>query len=105
VAPYLEVDAVMGMTAPASVMALDQRRNRALKTVTLPFTFPGAPEWWRLAGLAALRRVSGGLGSLRRRKGVPDEIDPASYEFGLGDIEIEVGVTPSSNIVLVATRR
>jgi SAM-dependent methyltransferase len=104
VRPHLNVDAVMGMTAPASVIALDRRRNRALKVTTLPFTFPGAPERWRLAGLGALRRVSGGLGSLRRRNG-RELIDPTRYEFGLDDIVIEAGASPSSNIVLVATKR
>lgn len=56
------------------------------------------------AGLDGLRRVSGGVGSLRRRRAAAVPGTPASYSFGLGDIRIEAGARASSNIVLTATR-
>ncbi len=35
--------------------AIEQARIKKLQLVTLPFTFPGSPDWWRINGLSLLR--------------------------------------------------
>lgn len=110
VARHLDVEHVMGMTAPTPVVASELRRSRLLRAVSLPFTFPGSPERWRVAGLELLRSLSALAGSLRRRLRGGDSATPEpgseqpAYSFGLGDIVIAAGAQPSTNIVLTATR-
>lgn len=110
VSRHLEVREVMGMTAPAGVVDLELRRARVLRATTVPFTFPGAPEGWRVAGLTGLRTVADLVGStrarLRRRTAAAARaIAAADYPFGLDDIVISASAQPSTNIVLTATRR
>lgn len=106
---HLEVDAVLGMTAPPGVIDLELRRCRRLRLVTLPFTFPGAPEGWRVRGIEALRTLSGVPGRLRRARGGSAD-EPASpagttdFGFGPRDVVIAEGASPSVNTVVVATR-
>jgi SAM-dependent methyltransferase len=107
VARHLDVDEVMGMTAPAGVVDLELRRARLLRAVTLPFTFPGAPERWRIAGLEGLRKASRRVGAVRSqvRRRAPASPGPTTYAFGPEDIVIAPGAEPSTNIVVTASGR
>lgn len=53
---FADVD-LQYMGGEPAVLAQELRRCRRLRWTTLPFTFPGAPERWRLAGLTALKRL------------------------------------------------
>lgn len=106
---HLEVSQVLGMTAPPGVVDLELRRCRRLRLVTLPFTFPGAPERWRVGGLEALRAASSLPGRLRRsRRGSAPAPVPATgapdFGFGPQDVVIAEGASPSVNTVVVAGR-
>jgi SAM-dependent methyltransferase len=107
---HLRVDDVMGLTAPEGVVDLELRRARLLKWSSLPFTFPGAPERWRVAGIEAMRSAAGLAARLRRRlrrtSAVIESGDgrPDAFPFGPDDIEISTGAAPSTNVVLVASR-
>jgi SAM-dependent methyltransferase len=107
---HLRVAEVMGMTAPPEVLELELRRARLLKVASLPFTFPGSPERWRVAGLESMRSAAAVArrlkGRLRRRpaKATPGPATEAAYPFGADDIVIAAGAVPSTNIVLVASR-
>jgi SAM-dependent methyltransferase len=107
---HLDVDEVMGMTAPAGVVELELRRARQLRVATFPFTFRGAPEPWRVAGLEGLRSAGAFAGRLRGKlRGttapVPMTADASAYSFGPEDVVIAPGATPSTNVVLTATKR
>jgi SAM-dependent methyltransferase len=109
---HLDVDEVMGMTAPAGVVDLELRRARMVRVVTLPFTFPGAPERWRVAGLEGLRSAGAFAGRLRGKlRGpttpapAPVATDASAYSFGPEDVVIAPGANPSTNVVLTATKR
>ena len=110
VARHLDVTEVLGMTAPPTVLEIELRRCRMLRRASLPFTFPGAPESWRVLGLEGMRKASDVARSIRGRRmrrsaeGRSAGIDP-TYPFGLEDVVIAGGVHPSTNIVLVATKR
>ncbi len=85
------------MTAPG-IDDIELSRDRRLRLVTYPVTFPRAPEALRQAGLRALKWVQsrarrGGDAALRR-----------TFDFGPEDVRIEPGVRPSMNLVAVARR-
>ncbi|HEY5850762.1 MAG TPA: class I SAM-dependent methyltransferase [Lysobacter sp.] len=80
------------MTASGGIDALELKRYRALKWVTLPFTFPGCPESFRKWGLNLLHRFQG--------QGPAD----AASQFKVEDISIGDDPTRSLNLVAVATQ-
>lgn len=80
---------------PRSIMDLEFDRYRRLRYLTLPFTFPGAPEGWRRRGLEGLKRLQG-----RERDG--DSRDTADFGFGPDDIRMVRDETGTTNIVTVA---
>ena len=107
---HLDVQEVLGMTAPAPVLGLELTRTRRLRNLSLPFTFPGAPEPWRVAGIEGMRAILGSASALRSRfpgrRVRPAESDSSGrFDFGPDDIVIAPGANPSTNIVLSATRR
>jgi hypothetical protein len=85
------------MTAPG-VDDIELARDRRLRLVTYPVTFPGAPEWLRTRGLRAFKWVQA-----RGRRG-GDEPVRRTFDFGVEDVRIEPGDRPSMNLVAVARR-
>lgn len=92
-----------GMSARDEVIDIELKRTRALRLATYPFTFPGAPEWYRRKTLGWLKSLSRVFGSVYSKKAadIPDDVD---YGFTQDDIVIEQGVQPSVNILCVAKK-
>jgi 2-polyprenyl-3-methyl-5-hydroxy-6-metoxy-1,4-benzoquinol methylase len=88
---------LLRMSADEGVVEIELRRARALRLATLPFTFPGAPERWRLSGLRALRAI-------RPRR--PSRAAGARRSFGFGVEQIVIGpaATPALHLIAVAHR-
>ena len=78
------------------------RRTRRLRWVTLPFTFPRAPEAWRQAGLAGLDRAKSAIArSGAHTTSLPsDAPQPAPYDESA--LRIGRGLQPSVTLVAVA---
>jgi SAM-dependent methyltransferase len=95
-----EVVEALRMGAPWDLARIEIGRYRWTRLLTLPFTFPGAPERWRRWGLDALH-------SLRRRRGrvrAGEAIATPDFGFDEHDIEFSPEVRHSLNIVVVARR-
>jgi 2-polyprenyl-3-methyl-5-hydroxy-6-metoxy-1,4-benzoquinol methylase len=86
---------VLRMSGTPDVIRGELERTRRLKWLTLPFTFPLAPEWYRSAGLGLLSAVDRAL-SGRRRSG-----KPASWPSER-DVSIGRDLSPSINLVAVS---
>jgi hypothetical protein len=104
-----------GMSADEAIIGRELARSRALKWATLPFTFPGAPERLRQAGLGRLKSVKAwmrrGDAAMRQSPGIPEgngggaghvPVAPAYYPYDETAITIGPGRYPSVNIVAVA---
>lgn len=87
---------VMGMTATPELLAIELRRARRLKWVTLPFTLPGLPEAWRIVALETLHKL--------RKRGRPtaQQAESRAYPWDSSDVKIAKGASPSTNLVAVA---
>jgi hypothetical protein len=85
---------VLRMSAAPAVAAMELERTRRLKWLTLPFTFPGAPDWYRRGGLALLSGVDGGRSRRRASAAAPRPRE--------GDVAIGKDLSPSLNLVAVA---
>ncbi len=85
------------MSGSPTVLAAELRRTRLLKWVTLPFTFPGAPEWWRVNGLAL-------MSYLRRHKTQEQGLKHADFDVGEKDIRIGQDLYPSIHLIAIARR-
>lgn len=95
--------ALFGMTAREDVIAIELRRTRLMRILTYPFTFPGAPEWYRLFGLGSMKALSRLFGSVYSRKRQQAAVD-ADYGFSTDDIVIAEDASPSVNIICVARK-
>lgn len=95
---FREVE-LMGMGADPAITGRELRRSRRVRWMTLPFTFPGAPEAWRQGGLAATKAVQAWL-----RRPAAGEHSAASYGYDETAIRIAADVDPSANIVAVARK-
>lgn len=84
---------MLGMTARPDMVAIEVRRCAKLKWMTLPFTFPGIPDAWRVAALNAIHRMRGSRG------GDPVATD---YGFSVDDVSVGVDASPSVNLVAIA---
>ncbi|MGW5362893.1 class I SAM-dependent methyltransferase [Actinopolymorpha pittospori] len=94
-----------GMGADPAIIGRELRRSRRVRWMMLPFTFPGAPEAWRQAGLAATKAVQA---RLRRRpatgkhsagtgvEGVEGAAGGAGVEGAAGGAGVEPGPSSSS---------
>ncbi len=114
--PHFSSVDLYGMGGDEAIIGRELARSRWLKVATLPFTFPGAPEPWRLLGLDALKRVQARI--QRRDHSGPGERRPEGAAGGAGDvptsprsygydehaIRIAPGVRPSVNVVAVARK-
>jgi SAM-dependent methyltransferase len=106
------------MSADRAIIGRELNRSRNLKWATLPFTFPGAPERLRQAGLGGLKtiksRLRGGGASTDgdgHAHGAPEgtaggagevPLAAARYPYDETAIKIAPGLAPSVNIVAVA---
>lgn len=93
-----------GMGADGDVLAPELRRGARTKWIALPFTFPGVPEPWRQAGLRTIKAAAARAGAVRRRPD-PAPRPPESFGFTQDAIRIEPGISPSVNIVAIASGR
>lgn len=93
-----------GMGAEPAVLGGELRRAARTKWITLPFTFPGAPEPWRQTGLRAIKATRARVSGLRKGSS-PPQAEPSSFGFDQSAVRIEPGIQPSVNIVAVASGR
>jgi SAM-dependent methyltransferase len=84
---------MLGMSARAQIIDHELGRYRRMRLLSYPFTFPGAPERWRLAGIRLAKRLIGHRASSEVR----------NFDFGPKDIEIAADAAPSVNVVAVAS--
>lgn len=89
---------LLSMSGTPLALAPELRRTRLLRWVTLPFTFPLAPESWRQWGLNLLHRLHG------RETAGPEQDPTTGFGISEEDIHIGSGVKPSVNIIAVAHR-
>ena len=90
---------MFGMTAPEDLLRHELRRTHKLRLLTLPFTFPGAPEKVRAGGLGVMKWIEA------RRAPSAAETPGTAHDFGAEVIQIEPDAHPSVNIVAVARLR
>jgi SAM-dependent methyltransferase len=105
-----------GMGAAPEIIGRELARSRRVRWLTLPFTFPGAPERWRQAGLRAMKATRARLhkeSDLTRRPGAPEGAAGgagdipvgAKYSYDATAVSIAPDIAPSVNIVAVARVR
>jgi SAM-dependent methyltransferase len=82
---------IFGMGGEERVLAMELSRTAKLRFLTLPFTFPFAPDWWRVFGLKLLKRLK-----VRKQLCLPTFDETAVW--------IQNGVSPSVNIIAEARR-
>ena len=68
----------------------------------MPFTFPGAPEPWRQAGLAGLDRAKSAVGRYRSKGGSPVSGAWAAGPYDESALRIGQNLRPSVTLVAVA---
>jgi SAM-dependent methyltransferase len=88
---------LLRMSGRKAVIDIELKRTRYLKWLTLPITFPLAPEWLRLHGLDFLKRLN-----MKRSQKIV-ETEP-SYEFSENDIFIGENIYPSVNLIALARK-
>ena len=93
---------VFGMTGSDRALSGELKRCRTTRLLTYPFTFPGAPEVWRQAGLRGLKSVQ------QARAGHQDaaaSTEPPEVRFGmtLDDVRIAQDAWPSINVITVSS--
>jgi SAM-dependent methyltransferase len=87
---------VLRMSGTPDAIRGELRRTRRLKWLTLPFTFPGAPEWYRSGGLGLLSTLDRAF-SGRRQRGATAAPRPSERDVSIGR-----GLSPSINLVAVS---
>lgn len=95
--PNFAVREILAMGATPEVYQIEDKRYQLLKWVTLPFTFPGSPEPWRIFGLTLLNRLSALLKSSAAK--------PFEPKFGTETIIIKSQVDQPLNIIITAKPR
>ncbi|MEB3196013.1 MAG: class I SAM-dependent methyltransferase [Candidatus Sericytochromatia bacterium] len=95
-APCFEPVTALMMGAEARLVEPELARYRLIRWLTLPVTLPGLPDWYRVAGLEALR----GLQRLARSGQTP-----GTFPGDVSDIRIAAGTQPGLNLVVIARRR
>lgn len=93
ISPLFDSLEVMGMTARADMIDVEIRRCTKLKWLSLPFTFPGIPDRWRVAALNQVHRLRGSRGG---------EAVESEFGFSVDDIHIGADASPSVNLVAIA---
>lgn len=87
------------MTGDMTVLRSELRRARILKWITLPFTFPGSPEWWRIGGLSIMKFAKRSARKFLGKRG-----RDGMYGINERHFIIEKAVSPSINIITVAVK-
>jgi SAM-dependent methyltransferase len=87
---------VLGMTASSDMIGIELRRCSSVKWMTLPFTLPGLPNRWRIAGLNLIHHLRG-----ERNRARAGEL--REYPFTVDDVEIAANAAPSVNLVAIAS--
>lgn len=85
---------VMGMTGPPGMLDIELQRCTKVKWVTLPFTLPMMPDAWRVKALNWLHRL---------RPQASKMACTDAYPFGIDDVHIGKDVSPSVNLVALAS--
>jgi SAM-dependent methyltransferase len=93
---------VNSMSGERDLINGEVRRTHRLRWATLPFTFPGAPEFWRQAGLAGLDRAKSAVGRSRGKSGSPVSGAQASAPYDESALRIGQNLQPSVTLVAVA---
>jgi len=88
---------VLGMGGRPDVLALELRRARRLKWLTLPFTLPVTPEFVRIGALRLLKR-------LNREPQTRTANEPADFGFDESALCIAPDAAPSTNLIAVARK-
>ena len=89
---------ISGMSARPGIIGHELRRYQKMRILSLPFTFPGAPDRLRLAGIRTAKKYIG-----RKSAAGASTREAVSYDFGPDDIVIGPEVSPSVNIVAVCS--
>jgi len=89
---------MLTMSGTREVLAPELRRTRLLRWLTLPFTFPLAPEVWRQLGLDLLHRFHD------RQPSVATDAGSGDFGFSEDDLHIGSGSRHSVNLIAVAHR-
>ena len=98
--PYFATVEVAGMAARADLLDMELARNRKVRWLTYPVTFPGVPERVRTGGLDAIKAL--------QRRGRPrtagsDGRTLDDWGFGPEDVSVFATEGRSMNVVCVAT--
>ncbi len=93
---FSEVD-VLKMGGTPSVLAPELRRTQLAKWLTLPFTLPLVPEFFRLAGLRFIKKLQ--AANLRS-----DVDHQKPYDFGEDDLQISRDANPSVNLIAISRK-
>jgi SAM-dependent methyltransferase len=88
---------ILRMSGTRAVIDAELKRTRRLMWLTLPFTFPFVPDWFRVRGLDFLKGLQA-----RWSRGT-EEVEP-SYDFDKTDVHIGKGLFPSVNLIAVARK-
>lgn len=98
VSRYFRDVQILNMSAAWPILDMELKRTKRLMWFTLPFTFPLAPEKYRILGLDFLKRLKG----ICSHK--PNNLAHSTYEFDIKDIHIDTGLSPSLNLIVVARK-
>ncbi len=89
---------VLGMTLAPEFVGHEQARVRQARLMSLPFTFPGAPDLWRKPGL---QLMTAAVAVAARRRPPPP---PASVRPTVDVVSVGAGVEPRLFLMAVAHR-
>ena len=84
---------VMQMSGSRNVIDIELKRTAMVRWLTLPFTFPLAPEWLRSSGLALMKRV--------QAKSGPKSAPAGPFDFDESNLHIGKDLAPSLNLIAV----
>ena len=96
--PQFASSEVLGMTLSPEFVAHEEARVRQARLMSLPFTFPGAPDLWRRPGL---QLMTAGVALLARRRRPPP---PASVRPTIDAVSVGPDVSPRLFLMAVAYR-
>lgn len=88
---------LLGMSLAPEYVGHEQARVRQARLTSLPFTFPGAPRWWRNAGLATMTEAVA-LAARRRSPAAAPAVRP-------GPEAVTIGADVAHRMFLLASAR
>jgi len=87
------------MGGTSKIIDFELTRTRRVRWLTLPITLPITPEWLRICSLKLLKTIRNSVRFTRDSVGQLTE-----FGFSEEDLRIGEGISPSINIIVVATR-